>query len=105
MQWAVIVTEVKEGPHELTGAKFVVRLILVGLLALVLRVTPWVFGAHLKESPTLPELVAPLLPENCIRTGLIDQRTFGAEAMARSTARYAPAITRLIESPTMRCGT
>ena len=81
-----------------------VNLILVGELTLVLRVTPETDGAHLKESPALPELLVPPLPENFMVSGLIDQRLFGSVRDANPTAAYAPTITRLIETPTRRCG-
>ncbi len=74
------------------------------MLTLALRVTPATDGEHLKESPTLPELLVPALPEKVIVSGLIDQRLFGVIRDAKPTAAYAPTITRLIEIPTRRCG-
>lgn len=76
----------------------------MGEPTLVLRVTPVTDGAHLKESLTLPELLVPPLPEKVMVSGLIDQRLFVLVRDAKLTAAYAPTITRLIESPTRRCG-
>jgi hypothetical protein len=61
-------------------------------------------GAHLNESPALPELLVPPLPEKVIVSGLIDHRLFGVVLDAKPTAAYAPIIMRLIETPTRRCG-
>ena len=74
-----MVMDVKLGPQSPPGVKFVVRLVLVGLLTLVLREMPWTFGAHLKELPMLPELPVPPLPEKLILTGFADQSTLGWE--------------------------
>jgi len=83
----VIVTAVKEGPQEAKLEGVVVRLILVGLLTLVCRTTVLVTGgAHLNESPALPELLAPPLPENVIASGFVVQRLFGAVPEAKPTA-------------------
>jgi hypothetical protein len=59
---------------------------LVGALTLVLRVTSATSGAHLKESPALPELLVPPLPENVMVSGLVDQRLFGVVLDAKLTA-------------------
>ena len=78
---------VKEGPQEAKLEGVVVRLTLVGLLTLVWRTTvPVTGGAHLKESPALPELLVPPLPENVMLSGLVDQRAFGVLLEAKPTA-------------------
>ena len=83
----MIVTVVKEGPQEAKLEGVVVRLTLVGLLTLVWRTTvPVTGGAHLNESPTLPELLVPPLPENVMLSGFVDQRAFGALLVAKPTA-------------------
>jgi len=43
-------------------------------------------GAHLNESPALPELLVPPLPENVMPSGFVDQRAFGALLVAKPTA-------------------
>ena len=81
------VTVLNDGPQEGNVDGFVVRLILVGLLTLVLSVTgPVTLGAHLNESPALPELLVPALPENVMLRGFVDQRAFGVPAEAKPTA-------------------
>ena len=76
-----------EGPQDAALDGLTVKLIFAGLLTLVLMVTLLeTGGAHLKESVTLPELVVPALPENCIVTGFVDQRALGAPAEASPTA-------------------
>jgi hypothetical protein len=83
----VIVTELKEGPQEAKLDGETARLILVGLLTIVWRVTALVTGgAHLNESPALPELLVPPLPENVMLSGFVDQRAFGALLEANPTA-------------------
>jgi hypothetical protein len=83
----VIVTVLNCGPQDENVDGLVVRLIFVGLLTLVFRVTgPVTLGAHLKESPALPELLAPPLPENVMLSGFVDQRAFGALLEAKPTA-------------------
>ena len=78
---------VKEGPQEAKLEGVVVRLILVGLLTLVCRTTvPVTGGAHLNESPALPELLVPPLPENVMLSGFVDQRAFGVLLEAKPTA-------------------
>lgn len=83
---AVRVTLVNGGPHDGKLVSLDVNLILVGELTLVLRVTPVTGGAHLKESPTLPELPVPPLPEKVMVSGLLDQRLFGVVRDAKPTA-------------------
>jgi hypothetical protein len=81
------VTELKEGPQEAKLDGETARLILVGLLTLVWRVTALVTGgAHLNESPALPELLVPPLPENVMLSGFVDQRALGALLEAKPTA-------------------
>jgi hypothetical protein len=75
---------------------------LTGELTLVRRVTPVTDGAHLNESPALPELLVPPLPEKFIVSGFIDHKLLGVLIDARPTAAYAPTITRLIKTPTRR---
>ena len=76
-----------EGPQEAKLDGETVRLILVGLLTLVWRTTALVTGgAHLKESPALPELLVPPPPENVMLRGFVDQRAFGALLVAKPTA-------------------
>jgi len=83
----VIVTVLNVGPQESNVVGLVVRLILVGLLTLVLSVIgPLTSGAHLNESPALPELLVPPLPENVTWRGLVDQRAFGSLLEAKPTA-------------------
>jgi hypothetical protein len=86
-QWAVIVTVLKDGPQDANVDGLVVRLIFVGLLTLVFRVIgPVTSGAHLKESPALPKLLVPPLPENVMVRGFVDQRAFGVLLEAKPTA-------------------
>ena len=83
----MIVTVLNEGPQEEKVDGLVVRLTLVGLLTVVLSVIgPVTLGAHLKESPTLPELLVPPLPENVMLRGFVDQRAFGVALEAKPTA-------------------
>jgi len=83
----VIVTVLKEGPQEAKLDGETARLILVGLLTLVWRTTGLVTGgAHLNESPALPELLVPPLPENVMLRGFVDQMAFGAVLEAKPTA-------------------
>jgi hypothetical protein len=83
----VIVTELKEGPQEAKLDGETARLILVGLLTLAWRTTALVTGgAHLNESPALPELLVPPMPENVMLSGFVDQRAFGALLEAKPTA-------------------
>lgn len=74
------------GPQDAKTVWLTVRLILVGELTLALRVTPVTEGAHLNESPALPELLVPPLPENVMVSGLVDQRLFGVVLDAEPTA-------------------
>jgi hypothetical protein len=86
-QWAVIVTVLNVGPQDANVDGLVVKLIIVGLLTLVLSVIgPVTLGAHLNESPALPELPVPPLPENVMLSGFIDQRAFGIVLDAKPTA-------------------
>jgi len=58
-------------------------------------------GAHLNESPALPELPVPPLPEKDMASGFVDQRAFGTVPEARLTdVAYATTMMRLIERPT-----
>jgi hypothetical protein len=83
----VIVTVLNVGPQDSNVDGLVVRLILVGLVTLVFSVIgPVTAGAHLNESPALPELLVPPLPENVILSGLVDQRAFGVLLEAKPTA-------------------
>ena len=60
------------------------RVILL-LLTLVVRKTLVVAGAHLKETPALPELL-PLAAVKLIVTGFVVQTTFGEDGEARTEA-------------------
>ncbi len=83
----MIVTVLNVGPQEANIDGLVVRLIFVGLLTLVFSVIgPLTSGAHLKESPALPELLVPPLPENIMLSGLVDHRAFGVLIEAKPTA-------------------
>jgi hypothetical protein len=83
----VIVTVLNDGPQDENVDGLVARLILVGLLTAVFNVIdPATFGAHLNESPALPELLVPALPENVMLSGFVDQRAFGVPAEAKPTA-------------------
>jgi len=83
----VTVTLLNDGPQDANVDGLVVRLIFVGLLTLVLSVMgPVTLGAHLKESPALPELLVPPLPENVMLRGFVDQRAFGVALEAKPTA-------------------
>ena len=80
-------TVLNEGPQDANVDGLVVRLIFVGLLTLVFSVTgPVTAGAHLNESPALPELLVPPLPENVMLSGLVDQRALGVLLEAKPTA-------------------
>ena len=83
-----MVTVVKDGPQEgKAGKTFEVSKTTLGVLIRVLRVTVSVTGgAHLNESPALPVLLRPPLPENFIVSGLIDQMVFGTVLDAKPTA-------------------
>ncbi len=59
---------------------------MVGELTLVLRVTTATEGAHLNESPALPELLVSPPPEKVMVSGLVDQRLFGVVLYAEPTA-------------------
>jgi hypothetical protein len=86
-QFTVNVTVVNGGPQDAKLVWLRVRLILVGLLTLVLRVIgPGTSGAHLNESPALPELVVPPLPENVTLRGFVVHRLLGAMRLAKPTA-------------------
>lgn len=64
-----------------------IRLIFVGLLTVVLSaVGPVTLGAHLNESPSLPELLVPPLPENVMLRGFVDRNAFGALLDSKPTA-------------------
>jgi hypothetical protein len=83
----VIATVLNDGPQDENVDGLVVRLILVGLLTVVFNVIdPATFGAHLNESPALPELLVPALPENVMCSGFVDQSAFGVPAEAKPTA-------------------
>ncbi len=60
-------------------------------------------GAHLNESPALPELLVPPLSENDMASGFVDQRALGTVPDARLIeVAYAASTMRPIESPTSR---
>ena len=81
------VTVLNDGPQDANVDGLVVRLIFVGLLTLVFRVTgPVTAGAHLNESPALPELLLPPLPENVMLSGFVDQRALGVLPETKPTA-------------------
>ena len=83
----MMVTVLNVGPQDANVEGLVVRLIFVGLLTLVFRVIgPVTAGAHLNESPALPELPVPALPENVMLSGLVDQMAFGVVLEAKPTA-------------------
>ena len=80
-------TVLNDGPQDVNVDGLVVRLIFVGSLTLVLSVIgPVTLGAHLKESPALPELLVPPLPENVMLSGFVDQRALGVVLEAKPTA-------------------
>lgn len=86
-QWAVMVTELNGGPQESNVDGLVAMSILVGLLTVVLSVIgPVMSGAHLNDSPALPELLVPPLPEKVILSGFVDQSALGMLLEARPTA-------------------
>ena len=59
----------------------------------------------MKESPALPELPVPPLPENDMVSGLVDQSALGTAPEARLTVvAYAPTTTRATERPTSKWG-
>ena len=83
----MIVIVLNVGPQDANVDGLVVRLIFVGLLTLAFRVIgPVTSGAHLNDSPALPELPAPALPENVMLSGFVDQRAFGLLLEAKPTA-------------------
>jgi len=83
----VIVTLLNVGPQDANVDGLVLRLILVGLLTLVFSVIgPVTSGAHLNESPAVPELPVPPPPENDMLSGFVDQRAFGVLLEAKPTA-------------------
>ncbi len=81
-QVAVIVSGSKGGPHDACVAGLTVSLILL-LLTLVVRTTFVTDGAHLKESPALPELPTPIELKLMVR-GFVDHRTLGEVLDART---------------------
>ena len=85
MQCAVSVTDWKGGPQEamVDGLAVNVTLLAPRPVTLVLRVTPVVGGAHLKESVALP---VPVLAGTFIVRGFVDQRALGDEVAAKPTA-------------------
>jgi hypothetical protein len=86
-QCAVIVTVLNVGPQDANIDGLVVRLIFVGIITLVFIVIgPVTAGAHLNESPALPELPVPPLPENVMLRGFVDQRALGVLLDAKPTA-------------------
>src|SRR5881296_605004 len=71
-QCAVTVTASGDGPHVTSPGGPIVRLIFDGLLTVVWNTTSVSFGAHLTNSPTLPELPMPALLEKVMVTGFAD---------------------------------
>jgi hypothetical protein len=65
---------VKEGPQDGKNGKIfvVVRLTLVVEMRVLRTILSEMGGAHLNESPALPELPIPPLPGNVIVSGFID---------------------------------
>ena len=81
------VTVLNEGPQDVNVDGPVVRLIFVGLLTVVLSVIgPVTLGAHLNESPALPELLVPPLPEKVMLSGFVDHNALGVLLEAKPTA-------------------
>ena len=85
-QCAVTVTASGDGPHVTSPGGPIVRLIFDGLLTVVWNTTSVSFGAHLTNSPMLPELPMPALPEKVMVTGFADHIAFGAVRLANPTA-------------------
>jgi len=57
----------------------------------------------LKESPALPELLVPPLPENDMARGFVDHSAFGTVPEARLiVVAYAPTMMRVMERATSR---
>ena len=80
-------TALNVDPQDANVDGLVLRLILIGLLTLVFSVIgPVTAGAHLNESPALPELPVPPLLENVILSGFVDQRALGGMLDAKPTA-------------------
>jgi hypothetical protein len=81
-----IVTVVKEGPQDgKNGKTFEVSKVILVVVRKVLRaILSVIGGAHLNESPALPELLR--LPENVMVSGVIDQRVLGVVVDAKPTA-------------------
>ena len=83
-----MVTGVKDGPQDGKNGKTfeVSRTTLVVLIKVFRTILSVIGGAHLNESPALPELLVPPLPENVMLSGFVDQRAFGAVLEAKPTA-------------------
>jgi hypothetical protein len=85
-QRTVSVTLLNGGPQEAKFAELDDRLTLVGVFTLVWITISSTEGAHLKESPALPEPLAPPLPENVMVSGFIAHRLLGELLEAKPTA-------------------
>src|SRR5213592_1371517 len=85
-QCAVTVTATGDGPHVASPRGPIVRLILDGLRTVVWNTTSVSFGAHLTNSPMLPELPMPALPAKVMVTGFADHIAFGTVRLANPTA-------------------
>lgn len=77
-----------------------VRLTLA-VLAFARRTTPEALGLQAKESRTPP---LPAVDTKCMVRGLVAQLALGFVLAENPTTAYAPIITRLMVTPTMRCG-
>ena len=77
-----------DGPQDAKNGKIfvVVKLNLVVERNVLRTILSEIGGAHLKESPALPELVGPPLPENVMVSGFIDQILLGTLLEEKPTA-------------------
>src|SRR5207247_11019074 len=104
-QCAVTVTASGDGPHVASPGGPIVRLIFDGLLTVVWNTTSVSFGAHLTNSPTLPELPMRALHEKVMVTGFADHIAFGSVRLAIPAAMSARTVMRLILLATSRLRT